>query len=62
MTNEGSYVALGLKMWKTQLDRADKLFGGLPSEEVLREIAPAETGCLFVGSSYGDHTTQCCRY
>jgi len=25
MGNEGSYAALGLKVWKTQIDRADKL-------------------------------------
>src|SRR6266404_3444059 len=48
MTNEGSYVALGLKMWKTQLDRADKLFGGLSSEEVLREIAPGRNRLLYL--------------
>src|SRR5712664_99223 len=40
MTNEGSYVALGLKVWKAQIERADKLFGRLSSEEVLQEIAP----------------------
>jgi hypothetical protein len=36
MANEGTYVALALKVWKTQVDRADKLFGGLSPEEVLR--------------------------
>ena len=36
MENEGSYVALGLKVWKTQIERADKFFGRLSSEEVLR--------------------------
>src|SRR5258706_4188293 len=48
MTNEGSYVALGLKVWKAQLDRADKLFGGLSSEEVLREIAPGKNRLLYL--------------
>ena len=38
MEYEGSYVALGLKVWKTQIGRADKLSGSLSSEEVLREI------------------------
>ena len=32
--NDGSYVALGLKIWKAQIDRADKLFGSLSSEDV----------------------------
>src|SRR3981189_1907097 len=35
-------------MWKTQLDRADKLFGGLSSEEVLREIAPGRNRLLYL--------------
>src|ERR1700752_2032347 len=48
MGNEGSYAALGLKAWKTQIDRADKLFGGLSSEEVLREIAPGRNRLLYL--------------
>jgi len=48
MTNEGSYVALGLKVWKAQIERADKLFGGLSSEEVLREIAPGRNRLLYL--------------
>src|SRR5947208_12670589 len=48
MTNEGSDVALGLKVWKAQLDRADKLFGGLSSEVVLREIAPGRNRLLYL--------------
>jgi hypothetical protein len=35
MANEGSYVALALKVWKAQIERADKLFGDLSSESVL---------------------------
>jgi hypothetical protein len=41
MGNEGSCTALGLKVWKAQVDRADKLFGALSSERLLQEIAPA---------------------
>jgi hypothetical protein len=48
MGNEGSYVALVVKAWKTQIDRADKLFGGLSSEEVLREIAPGKNRLLYL--------------
>src|SRR5207302_9435414 len=40
MGNEGSYVALGLKTWNAQIERADKLFAGFSSEEILRETAP----------------------
>jgi hypothetical protein len=48
MGNEGSYLALGLKAWKTQIERAAKLFGSLSSEEVLREIAPGRNRLLYL--------------
>ena len=48
MGNEAIYVALGLKVWKAQIERADKLFGGLSSEEVLREIAPGRNRLLYL--------------
>jgi len=48
MGNDGACVALGLKAWKTQIDRADKLFGTLSSEEVLREIAPDRNRLLYL--------------
>ena len=48
MENEGSYAALGLKLWKVQIERADKLFGSLSSEDVLREIAPGKNRLLYL--------------
>jgi hypothetical protein len=48
MGNEGSYVALGLKAWNAQIDRADKLFGSLSPEDLLREIAPGRNRLLYV--------------
>jgi len=48
MGNEGSYAALGLKAWKAQIDRADKLFGDLSPEEVLREVAPGRNRLLYL--------------
>ena len=48
MANEGSYVALGLKVWKAQIERAEKLFGSLSSEDVLREIAPGRNRLLYL--------------
>jgi hypothetical protein len=48
MGDDGSCVALGLKAWKTQVDRADKLLGGLSSEELLREIAPGRNRSLYL--------------
>ena len=48
MGSELSYVNLALKTWNTQIDRADKLFAGLSSEEVMREIAPGRNRLLYV--------------
>jgi len=48
MGNEGSYTALGLKVWKAQVDRANKLFGTLSSERVLQEIAPGRNRLLYL--------------
>ena len=58
MANEGSYVALGLKVWKSQIERADKLFGGLSSEEVFAgNSARQKQAALFVGTS-DSHTRR----
>jgi hypothetical protein len=48
MGNEDSCVSLGLKTWNTQIDRAHKLFGGLSSEEIRREIAPGKNRLLYL--------------
>ncbi len=48
MENEASCIALGLKVWKAQIERADKLFGSLSSEDVQREIAPGRNRLLYL--------------
>ena len=48
MGSEGSHTALVLKLWKAQVDRADKLFGTLSSEQVLQEIAPGRNRLLYL--------------
>ena len=48
MGTDGAYVALGLKVWKAQIERAEKLFGSLSSEEVQREIAPGRNRLLYL--------------
>src|SRR5947199_236675 len=48
MGNEGTYLALGLKVWTAQIERADKLFGSLSSEDVLREIAPGRNRQFYL--------------
>ena len=48
MENKGSHVAFGLKVWKAQIERTDKLFGSFSSEDVLREIAPGRNRLLYL--------------
>jgi hypothetical protein len=48
MEHDGAFVALGLKAWNGQIERADKLFGSLSSEEVQREIAPGRNRLLYL--------------
>jgi len=48
MGNEASYTTLGLKAWKAQVDRADKLLGTLSSEQVLQQIAPGRNRLLYL--------------
>src|ERR1700740_1519868 len=48
MENDGCYVALGLKAWNAKIERADKRFGGLSSDEILREIAPGRNRLLYL--------------
>ena len=48
MGHDDAFVALGLKAWKAQVERADKLFGSLSSEEVQREIAPGRNRLLYL--------------
>ena len=48
MGSDGAYVALGLKGWKAQIERADRLFGSLSSEDVQREIAPGRNRLLYL--------------
>ena len=48
MRNDDSYAVLALRVWKAQIERADKLFGSLSSEDVLREIAPGRNRLLYL--------------
>jgi hypothetical protein len=48
MGNEDPYVAVGLKVWEAQIERADKIFGSLSPEEVQREIGPGRNRLLYL--------------
>ena len=48
MGNDGAFVALGLKVWNGQIERADKLLGSLSAEEAQREVAPGKNRLLYL--------------
>ena len=48
MTNETMFVDLGLRNWKLNIDRADKLFGGWSEDALRREIAPGKNRLIYI--------------
>lgn len=48
MTPEQSIVASAVLAWKTQLERAEKLFSGLDDAQLLTEIAPGKNRLVYL--------------
>jgi hypothetical protein len=48
MTTEMSFVVSALRAWKSNVDRADKLFGGLSPELLEEEIAPGKNRLIYL--------------
>ena len=48
MTPDQSIVASAVLAWKTQLERADKLFSGLGDEQLLKEVAPGKNRLVYL--------------
>jgi len=48
MTNEELLVAVALSAWKTNLERADKLFTNLSAGELLKEVAPGKNRLIYL--------------
>lgn len=48
MTPEQSIVASAVQAWKTQLERADKLFSGLDDQQLRTEIAPGKNRLVYL--------------
>jgi len=53
MGSEDSCVALGLKTWNTQTDRADKLWRPFVRRDSAGDSAWQEQASLLVGTSHG---------
>ena len=48
MTNEERFVAVALSAWKTNVERADKLFSSLTDDQLLKEIAPGKNRSIYL--------------
>jgi hypothetical protein len=48
MTKENSLVGSALRMWKSNVDRAGKLFAGLSGEQLQQEVAPRKNRLIYI--------------
>jgi hypothetical protein len=51
MTTEMSFVDSALRAWKSNVERADKLFGGLSPELLAQEVAPGKNRLFIFGDT-----------
>ena len=48
MTTERSFIDSALRGWKSNVERADKLFGALSPEELEQEVAPGRNRLIYL--------------
>jgi hypothetical protein len=48
MTTEKSLIDSAIRGWKSNVERADKLFGGLSSEQLEQEVAPGRNRLIYL--------------
>jgi hypothetical protein len=48
MTTEKSLIDSALRGWKSNVERADKLFGGLSPEQLEQEVAPGKNRLIYL--------------
>jgi hypothetical protein len=48
MTLESSLIDSALRNWRSNVDRAGKLFGNLSQEQLLQEVAPGKNRLIYV--------------
>jgi DinB superfamily len=48
MTTEKSLIDSALRGWKSNIEQADKLFGGLSPEQLEREVAPGKNRLIYL--------------
>jgi len=48
MTHETSLIDSALRNWRSNVDRASKLFGNLSQEQLLQEVAPGKNRLIYL--------------
>src|SRR5260370_32179094 len=48
MTTENSHIDSALRGWKSNVERADKLFGSLSPRELEQEVAPGRNRLIYL--------------
>jgi len=48
MTPEQTFVDVALRSWRSDMDRAGKLFGSLTAEELELQVAPARNRLIYI--------------
>jgi hypothetical protein len=48
MSNQELFLSGALNVWKTNIERADKLFFGLTAEQLQKEIAPGKNRLIYL--------------
>ena len=48
MTNEELFVSVALNAWRSNIERANKIFGGLTAKELLQEVAPGKNRLIYL--------------
>ena len=48
MSKEDLLLSAALKSWKLNVDRADKLFGSMPANQLQQEIAPGKNRLIYL--------------
>jgi len=48
MTLETTLIDSALRNWRSNVDRAGNLFGNLPQEQLLQEVAPGKNRLIYL--------------
>jgi uncharacterized damage-inducible protein DinB len=48
MPNEELFVSVALNAWRSNIERANKIFGGLTAKDLLQEVAPGKNRLIYL--------------